>query len=168
MAVARGLCHRPQIVLADEPTAAPDEHSGREVVRCAIIMVTHDNRILDVADRIVNMVDGRIRSDVSVEVAVAICEFLKKNDVFTSFTPQALTQVTDQMLVEEFTVGQVVIRQGEVGDRFYLIGGGSVDVSVADTSGEHIAATLNDEDVLERQPCSQENHVMPRSRRPRS
>ena len=41
-------------------------------------MVTHDNRILDVADRIVNMVDGRIKSDVVVQESALICEFLQK------------------------------------------------------------------------------------------
>jgi putative ABC transport system ATP-binding protein len=57
-------------VLADEPTAALDKQSGRDVVelmqklakeqRCTILLVTHDNRILDVADRIVTMEDGRL------------------------------------------------------------------------------------------------------------
>jgi putative ABC transport system ATP-binding protein len=60
-------------VLADEPTAALDKQSGRDVVTLmqkivkeegmTILMVTHDNRILDVADRIVNLVDGSIESD---------------------------------------------------------------------------------------------------------
>jgi putative ABC transport system ATP-binding protein len=154
VAIARGLAHRPKIILADEPTAALDEQSGREVVTmfqemasqegCAIIMVTHDNRILDVADRIVSMVDGHIRSDVSVQVSAAICEFLKKSDVFKTLTPQSLTQVADHMFVEELAAGQVVIRQGDVGDRFYLIGEGTVDVSVADTSGERTVATLRE------------------------
>jgi putative ABC transport system ATP-binding protein len=59
---------RPQLVLADEPTAALDSKSGRDVVElmqslareqnCTILLVTHDNRILDIADRIVNMEDG--------------------------------------------------------------------------------------------------------------
>ncbi|MGF1575815.1 MAG: ABC transporter ATP-binding protein, partial [Cyanophyceae cyanobacterium] len=59
-------------VLADEPTAALDSKSGREVVNlmqglardqgCSILMVTHDNRILDVADRIVTMEDGQLHS----------------------------------------------------------------------------------------------------------
>ena len=71
VAIARALVGRPQLVLADEPTAALDSHSGREVVEllqrlatdhgAAILMVTHDNRVLNVADRIIEMEDGRIR-----------------------------------------------------------------------------------------------------------
>jgi putative ABC transport system ATP-binding protein len=70
VAIARALVSRPKLLLADEPTAALDSKSGREVVNlmqslareqgCAILMVTHDNRILDVADRIVHMEDGRL------------------------------------------------------------------------------------------------------------
>ncbi len=71
VAIARALVGRPQLVLADEPTAALDSHSGREVVEllrrlatdhgAAVLMVTHDNRVLDVADRIVELEDGRIK-----------------------------------------------------------------------------------------------------------
>lgn len=70
VAIARALVHHPKLVLADEPTAALDKHMGREVVDlmstlaheqgATIILVTHDNRILDVADRILNMEDGRL------------------------------------------------------------------------------------------------------------
>ena len=70
VAIARALVHQPKLVLADEPTAALDKHTGREVVDLmstlahehgtTIIWVTHDNRILDVADRILNMEDGRL------------------------------------------------------------------------------------------------------------
>lgn len=70
VAIARALISRPKIVLADEPTAALDKKSGRDVVNlmqtlakeqgCTILLVTHDNRILDVADRIVYMEDGRL------------------------------------------------------------------------------------------------------------
>ena len=68
VAIARALMSHPKLVLADEPTAALDGKSGREVVEImqrlakeqgtTILMVTHDNRILDVADRIVHMEDG--------------------------------------------------------------------------------------------------------------
>ena len=70
VAIARALVSHPKIVLADEPTAALDSKSGRDVVNvmqklakeqgCTILMVTHDNRILDIADRIVNMEDGKL------------------------------------------------------------------------------------------------------------
>lgn len=75
VAIARALVNHPQLILADEPTAALDKKSGRDVVtimqqlaeeeNCTILMVTHDNRILDVADRIINLVDGRLESDES-------------------------------------------------------------------------------------------------------
>ncbi|MFM6342065.1 MAG: ABC transporter ATP-binding protein, partial [Dolichospermum sp.] len=71
----------PKIVLADEPTAALDKQSGRDVVElmqllakeqnCTILLVTHDNRILDIADRIVYMEDGQLKSD-GVDIGVKV------------------------------------------------------------------------------------------------
>jgi putative ABC transport system ATP-binding protein len=73
VAIARALVNHPRLILADEPTAALDKKSGRDVVEImktlakeqgsTILMVTHDNRILDVADRIIHMEDGRLSSD---------------------------------------------------------------------------------------------------------
>ncbi len=70
VAIARALVRKPHIVLADEPTASLDQKSGREVVGIirkmakdlgvTVVLVTHDNRILDIADRIVSLVDGNI------------------------------------------------------------------------------------------------------------
>ncbi len=70
VAIARALVSHPKLVLADEPTAALDSKSGRDVVEImqrlarelgsTILIVTHDNRILDVADRIIEMEDGRL------------------------------------------------------------------------------------------------------------
>jgi putative ABC transport system ATP-binding protein len=72
VAIARALVGRPRIVLADEPTASLDRASGREVVDLihelarrrgvSVLLVTHDHRILDIADRIVHLEDGRLRS----------------------------------------------------------------------------------------------------------
>ena len=71
VAIARALVSRPKMVLADEPTASLDSKSGHDVVNimqtlakeqgCTILIVTHDNRILDVADRIVELEDGRLK-----------------------------------------------------------------------------------------------------------
>ena len=73
VAIARALVNHPKIVLADEPTAALDSKSGRDVVNlmqqlakeqgCTILLVTHDNRILDIADRIVHMEDGKLAAN---------------------------------------------------------------------------------------------------------
>ncbi|MDB9483553.1 DevA family ABC transporter ATP-binding protein [Dolichospermum circinale CS-537/05] len=73
IAIARALVNHPPLVLADEPTAALDKQSGRDVVEImqrlakdqgtAILLVTHDNRILDIADRIVEMEDGLLTRD---------------------------------------------------------------------------------------------------------
>lgn len=70
VAIARALVGEPAMLLADEPTASLDKKSGREVVErmkflarehgTTILMVTHDNRILDIADRIVHLEDGRL------------------------------------------------------------------------------------------------------------
>ena len=70
VAVARSLAHQPRLILADEPTASLDKGSERDVVDllfrlareqgCAITLVTHDHRILDVADRVFHLEDGRL------------------------------------------------------------------------------------------------------------
>ncbi|NER83864.1 MAG: ATP-binding cassette domain-containing protein [Leptolyngbya sp. SIO1D8] len=80
VAIARALVNQPTLILADEPTAALDKKSGRDVVTLmqklareqnrTILMVTHDNRILDVADRIINLVDGHLESDEALETFV--------------------------------------------------------------------------------------------------
>ncbi len=79
VAVARALVTEPRIVLADEPTAALDKQSGREVIDlmrglarakgATIMLVTHDNRILDVADRILHLEDGRLQTFTDAVIA---------------------------------------------------------------------------------------------------
>jgi putative ABC transport system ATP-binding protein len=77
VAIARALVSHPKLVLADEPTAALDSKSGRDVVEimqrlarnygCTILLVTHDNRILDIADRIVHMEDGKLAKNEALQ-----------------------------------------------------------------------------------------------------
>ena len=79
VAIARALASEPAMVLADEPTASLDKQSGRDVVDrmktlakehgTTILLVTHDNRILDIADRIVHLEDGRLATFTDAVIA---------------------------------------------------------------------------------------------------
>lgn len=72
VAIARALVGQPKLILADEPTASLDSKSGRDAVGLiqelareqgvSVVLVTHDNRILDIADRILHLEDGRLIS----------------------------------------------------------------------------------------------------------
>jgi putative ABC transport system ATP-binding protein len=73
VAIARALVHEPRLIVCDEPTAALDARSGQRVMELlrdvalatdrAVIIVTHDNRIFGMADRILEMEDGLITQD---------------------------------------------------------------------------------------------------------
>ena len=70
VAIARALVHQPRLLVCDEPTAALDAHAGQTVMELfrevavepdrAVIVVTHDNRVLHYGQRIVYLADGRI------------------------------------------------------------------------------------------------------------
>ncbi len=151
VAVARALVNRPKLILADEPTAALDKEASRIVVGllkelttqegCSVIMVTHDNRILELADRIVNMVDGTIRSDVVLRDALIICEFLRTVELFKNLTPIEITNIAEKMQRRHYNKDQIIIRAGDPGEEFFLIGDGLVDVLRAAPDGQeqHVA-----------------------------
>ncbi|MFK7831208.1 MAG: ATP-binding cassette domain-containing protein [Congregibacter sp.] len=94
--IARALVNRPRVVLADEPTASLDKHAGRSVVELiqdlareegtAVVLVTHDNRILDIADRILYLEDGRLRptGEAVVERTSQLLHLLEKHSPSTA------------------------------------------------------------------------------------
>ncbi len=148
VAIARGLIHQPKIILADEPTAALDEESGREAVTlfremadregCTVLIVTHDNRILDVADRIINMVAGRIKNDSNVRVIEKICEFLRDTKFFTDLTPRTLADVAHMIDIQDFAAGEQIVQEGDEGHEFYMIESGRVAVTTQASGTEPV------------------------------
>ena len=138
VAIARGLIHNPRIVLADEPTAALDEESGREAVTmlremadrdgCTVLIVTHDNRILDVADRIINMVAGHIKNDSNVKQTEAVCEFLRKTEFFADLTPRTLAELAHNIEIKQYVKDDQIVRQGDGGREFFMITEGNVAI----------------------------------------
>ncbi len=123
VAIGRALVNHPRLILADEPTAALDKDSTMNVISLlkqttvehgsAVIMVTHDHRIIDSADRLVHMVDGRIMSDVALHDALRICEFLRPIELFKTLTPRQLTDVAEHMTKRHYAAGETIIREGE-------------------------------------------------------
>jgi putative ABC transport system ATP-binding protein len=159
VAVARALVNRPKLILADEPTASLDKESSSTVVTllkelttnegCTVIMVTHDNRILELADRIVNMVDGHIVSDVILREALTVCEFLRGVELFKKLTPSEIANVADRMHKRKYARGDVVVRQGERGEEFFLIARGGASVRVQKPGEpEREVATLGPGDIF--------------------
>lgn len=73
VAIARAIAGNPRLIMADEPTAALDSQSGHNVIEllrylakeksCTVLMVTHDPRIVDVADRVAYLEDGVLRQE---------------------------------------------------------------------------------------------------------
>ena len=143
VAIARALVREPQIIMADEPTASLDGKVGREIADllrgladagAAILIVTHDNRILDIADRIVNMVDGSIVSNVAVRETAERCEFLRKCPLFAEQTPAMLAEFASMLTEEMLPVSATVVREGEAGDKFYIIASGRLRVAGSNMS----------------------------------
>ena len=128
VAIACALVTRPRLVLADEPTAALDKVAGRNVVALmhrlaqeqgsAIIMVTHDNRILDLATCIMHVEDGNLELALNQELAIAL----------PGFDEALLAQSETQPTLLTYQAEEIIVRQGDPANQFYIILEGEAEV----------------------------------------
>jgi putative ABC transport system ATP-binding protein len=154
VAIARAMINRPNLILADEPTAALDQKSGQTVIGLfqemahrygsTVLIVTHDNRILDAADRIVNMLDGHIHSNVLIKEHVRLCEIMAKIPVFKHTRAAVLDGLVHHLHRETFPAGTEIIRQGDQGDKFYILDRGVAQVLIDRGAGPEEVARLSD------------------------
>jgi putative ABC transport system ATP-binding protein len=135
VAIARALVNSPALVLADEPTAALDAESGQIVLgllrkladgmeRTTVLIVTHDQRVIEHADRVVNMMGGRILTNSLTRMAVRITRALAQSEMLKGLSEATLTKIASVMTVETSHKGETIVRENEPGDRYYLIGSG--------------------------------------------
>lgn len=141
VAIARALVNQPALVLADEPTASLDAQSSQTVLevlrnmadgptRTTVLLVTHDQRVIDHADRIVNMVGGRIVTNSLTRIAVRICRALVQLEILKGLSESTLSRIASYMTVEIRQPGETIVREGEEGDRVYVVGSGIADAYV--------------------------------------
>ncbi|NKB76664.1 MAG: ATP-binding cassette domain-containing protein [Gammaproteobacteria bacterium] len=141
VAIARALVHKPRLVLADEPTAALDSTTGREVttlfqslaeqLKCAVLIVTHNRRVLDVADEILHMEDGRLGTAVGEQLSL----------VFPTLSDNQLRDIANQAQHRTYYPGDILIREGDVADEFFLLLQGKVEVTKKNSNGQHVKLT---------------------------
>jgi len=96
--------------------------------RTTVLIVTHDQRVIDHADRIVNMMGGRIVTNSLTRMAVRITRALAQSELLKGLSEATLTKIASVMTVENREKGETIVREGELGDRYFLIGSGVAEV----------------------------------------
>jgi ABC-type lipoprotein export system ATPase subunit len=134
VAIARALANDPPLLVADEPTGNLDSRTAHAVFELfehlvadgkTIVMVTHDNDLARRARRTVLVADGEI-----------VNEYVTRT--FSALDVDQLAVVSSHLDRERCAPGTVIIREGDLANRFYIVVEGKVEVYLAHRSGQHV------------------------------
>ena len=95
-----------------------------------VVIVTHDQRLLDRADRIVNMVGGRIVSNIRPKELLRILKVLQQFKELEGLGDLTLTRIAERMTIERRRAGDTVVQEAAAGDRIYIISEGVAEAYV--------------------------------------
>lgn len=134
VAIARALANDPDLLIADEPTGNLDSRTAETIFNLfaglaaagkTILMVTHDETLAARTHRAVMIADGEVVNE-HVTRALAVLNY------------DQLAEVQRRVEPITYAPGSVIVRQGEVGDLFYILTGGRADVFVEHPDGHEI------------------------------
>ena len=134
VAIARALANDPPIIVADEPTGNLDSKTAESVFRLfeglvdsgkTILMVTHDQDLARRVSRTIIIADGEI-----------VDEYLAK--ALPGLSEDQLLRATHKLETAKYGAGAPIIKQGEAGDRFYVITKGTVEVVLVQPDGHEV------------------------------
>ncbi|MBX3061688.1 MAG: cyclic nucleotide-binding domain-containing protein [Anaerolineae bacterium] len=134
VAIARALANDPPLIVADEPTGSLDSKTADKIFLLfeklvasgkTILVVTHDNNQVKRANRTIVISDGEIVNEYLVQALAAL-------------TQDQLVEVKRKVKPLIYPAGSTIVRQGETGDKFYIITQGQVDVLIDRPDGSQV------------------------------
>ena len=134
VAIARALANDPALLVADEPTGNLDSRTAHAVFQLfeelvaggkTIVMVTHDNDLARRAYRTVLVADGEV-----------VNEYVTRT--FAALDVDQLAAISAHLERQRWPPGSLIMREGDPGERFYIVAEGQVEVFLAHRSGQHV------------------------------